>query len=84
MNKRHLPLTNLLVLTGCTHETLPSQTSDFWSLKMITESDDPVSGDLKSDADANVRSQLTRCEFSSSSPDATGCRDREIACVLGL
>lgn len=84
MMKRHLLLTNLLVFTGCSHQGMPRQNSDFWlgnsvvgCLSHFEAAPRPrVDSVSELPPDANSRDLFPE--------DHGPKRDDEIACVLGL
>ena len=84
MNTRHLLLTNLLVLTGCTHRSSPCQTSDFWSLRTITESDSLTTDATQPQVGCNTRKSAAHDEQPSLQEGRAAPFDGETACVLGL
>jgi len=84
MNKRHLHLTNVLTLTGCTHRSAPSQTSDFWSLKTILEPDGLIFDDSQPQIGDKTRFHTNQCDRHSSQRDHMVFNDRETTCIPGL
>jgi hypothetical protein len=84
MNKRHLHLTNVLALTGCTHRSAPSQTSDFWSLKTITEPDGLHFDGTQPQVSDKTRFHTHQYDQHSSQRDPMVSNDRETTCIPSL
>lgn len=84
MNKRHLLLTDVLTLTGCTHRSAPSQTSDFWSLKTIMEPDSLIFDGSQPQVGDKTPFHTHRCDLHSSPRDHMVSSDRETTRIPGL